>query len=218
MSRKLGLYCIAAATALMTFAVVDDAQARGRRNGGSCGSNGGYNSYGSNGSNGSFGGRFRRGRGSWGSNGSFGSYGSNGGYNNGCGSHGGYNHGHNGEVIYEVHEGEESKPVEHEAQYHERSETTYESRDAHHDQDSSRPMPSPEAEERDANRAAAAQSDAAEARVESDAAESAESQADQSQSEAAQQSDQPAQEQPASPQQNPAPPEQPAESTSESGA
>src|SRR5262245_11813304 len=153
MSRKLGLYCVAAATALMTFAVADEAQAWGRRGGGSSGSDGGYSSHGGNGSFGSFGGRGRRrGRGSWGSNGSFGSYGSNGGYNNG--SHGGHNNGcgnqdernngcdsgcdagcdsctGGGELVYgEVHENGEPSPVEHEAQYHERSDTMHDRHEA----------------------------------------------------------------------------------------
>jgi hypothetical protein len=138
MTRKFGLYLVAAATAILTFAVADDANAWGRRNG-SCGSNGGYSSNG--GSFGSFGGRgWRRRGGSWGSNGGNGSYGSNGGHyvsNGSCGSHGGYSshsssH-HEGEVIYEESEGS----VEHEARYHERSESTFDSRDT------TRPMPAP---------------------------------------------------------------------------
>jgi hypothetical protein len=142
MTRKLGLYLVAAAVGLLTFATADDAQAFGRRNGGSCGSNGGYSSNGGSwgGNGGSFGGRFRRHRnGSNGSHGSNGGYnngcgsnggysngcGSNGGYNNGCGSHGGYSNGyhHDGDVHY----GDDVR-VEHEANYGDRSERTYDDR------------------------------------------------------------------------------------------
>jgi hypothetical protein len=146
MTRKLGLLCVATATALLTFAMADDAQAFGRRGNGSCGSNGGYSSnggsWGSNG--GSWGGRRHR-------NGSFGSFGSNGGSwggrrNGSCGSHGGHyedadtgcgSHGgsysgngyhHEGEVVYgdedrgyrETREARrDSYRVEHEAEYRE---------------------------------------------------------------------------------------------------
>lgn len=84
MSRKIGLYLVATAIALLTFATADEAQAWGRRGGGSCGSWGGYNSDNDNGSHGSFGGRFFRRHGSFGSRGGRGSHGNH-------GSHGGYN-------------------------------------------------------------------------------------------------------------------------------
>jgi len=215
MSRNFGWYCIAAATALMTFAVTD-AQAFGRRNGGSCGSNGGYNSYGSNGSNGSFGGRFHRGRGSWGSNGSHGSNGSNGGYNNGCGSHGGYYNGRGGEVIYGEVQNGESKPVEHEAQYHERSDSTFESREGQRTPDADKPMPAPAEGNRDAGRDAVNQRDVGQAGTEPAASRPTVSQSDQQPVQTEQRSDQSAQDQPSQNQKLGAP-QQPPGSSTESG-
>jgi hypothetical protein len=143
MTRKMGWFFVAAATAILTFAIADDAQAWGRRGGsngsnGSWGSNGG--SWGSNG--GSWGGRRGRRNGSWGSNGSWGGNGSHGGYSNGsCGSHGGNGGYREGEVIYGEEESAPEAPredegaSEHEANYRGermrdeqvRSETTFES-------------------------------------------------------------------------------------------
>jgi hypothetical protein len=101
MSRRIGLTLVAIASFAAAFATADDAEARHRRRGGSCGSWGGNGSWGSNGSHGGF--FSRRRNGSHGSNGSWGSNGSHGGsYNsNSCGSHGGSYQGGSYEVVEE---------------------------------------------------------------------------------------------------------------------
>ena len=164
MTRRIGLFLVAAATAALTFATSGDAEARGRRNGsfGSNGSHGSYGSYGSNGSFGSFGGRFSR-RGN-GSNGSYGSYGSNGGYGS-CGSHGGaYDGNHEEAAPEESNEGEK-----HEAGYRgERTLDTNQPTPAREDQQrvESQGQDRAASENRDANRDSAGQPQADQNRTE----------------------------------------------------
>jgi hypothetical protein len=211
MSRRIGLYCVAVATALLTFATADDAQARGRRNG-SCGSNGGYGSNGSFGSNGgSFGGFFRR-NGSHGSNGGYGSRGGNG----SCGSHGGYHNGHrNGDVHYgeapeapdeagvrierrgEVRVGDRGVREEREARYRgERAEGTFDTRRQPMPAPQDRPRIEAEAEDRPADEGReAAREPADQSQAEQDQAEQAQPGQEQPQLSPPQQSEQ-GQEQP----------------------
>jgi hypothetical protein len=102
MSRRIGLMLVAIGAFTAAFATADDAEARHRRRGGSCGSWGGNGSWGSSGSHGGF--FSRRHHGSHRSNGGWGSNGSHGGryYSNNCGSHGGsYQAGGSYEVIEE---------------------------------------------------------------------------------------------------------------------